>query len=78
MGSSTQVYHDASYLEEVWALFGVGVLILVVRLLVRLRTVGLRQFQGDEYMAFVVLGCYTADAVTVTLVHYTQPENDLV
>ncbi|KAF2163906.1 hypothetical protein M409DRAFT_25683 [Zasmidium cellare ATCC 36951] len=75
---STQVYHDASYLEEVWALFGVGVVILIVRFLVRLRTVGLRQFQGDDYMSFVVLGCYTADAVTVTLVYLEGSNVDYI
>ncbi|KAK4499409.1 hypothetical protein PRZ48_009923 [Zasmidium cellare] len=78
MGSSTQVYHDASYLEEVWALFGVGVVILIIRFLVRLRTVGFRQFQGDDYMSFVVLGCYTADAVTVTLVYLEGSNVDYI
>lgn len=63
---STQVYHDPSYLQEVWALFGLGVVVIVIRFLVRLRQVGLRQFQGDDYMAFIVLGCYTADAITVS------------
>lgn len=69
MGGSTQVYHDPAYLTEVWALFGVGVAIFTVRFIVRLRTVGLRGFQGDDYMALVVLACYTADAITVTITY---------
>lgn len=64
---STQVYHDPSFLREVWGLFAVGVFIIVTRLLVRCRTVGLRRFAGDDFMSVVVLGCYTADAITVCL-----------
>ncbi|KAF2217635.1 hypothetical protein CERZMDRAFT_22710, partial [Cercospora zeae-maydis SCOH1-5] len=54
------------YLIEVWVLFGVGVLIFLARFIVRIRTVGLRQFAGDDYMAMLVLACYTADAATLT------------
>ncbi|KAM3420108.1 hypothetical protein BST61_g3410 [Cercospora zeina] len=64
---STQVYHDQPYLIEVWVLFGVGVLVFLARFIVRIRTVGLRQFAGDDYMAMLVLACYTADAATVTI-----------
>lgn len=65
--SSTQVYHDASYMIEVWSLFGVGVAVLLARFLVRYRTVGIRQFAGDDYMSLVVLACYIADAITVSV-----------
>lgn len=64
--SSTQVHHDPSYMKEVWALFGVGVAVLMARFVVRIRTVGIRQFAGDDYMSLVVLACYVADAVTVS------------
>ncbi|EME38349.1 hypothetical protein DOTSEDRAFT_106055, partial [Dothistroma septosporum NZE10] len=66
---STQVYHDNSYLKEVWGLFGVGVAVLVVRFLVRLRATGWRRFQGDDYMSIVVFVCYAADAITVTIIY---------
>ncbi|GIZ44002.1 hypothetical protein CKM354_000721100 [Cercospora kikuchii] len=65
---STQVYHDQPYLIEVWVLFGVGVLVFLARFIVRIRTVGIRQFAGDDYMAILVLACYTADAATVSVV----------
>lgn len=66
---STQVYHDQEFLKEVWGLFGVGCCVLVLRFIVRLRTVGIRNFQGDDYISMLVLLCYTADAVTVTLTY---------
>jgi hypothetical protein len=61
---STQAYHEPEFLREVWGLYGLGVLILFLRFATRLRTVGVRQSKGDDYMAIVVLFCYTADAVT--------------
>lgn len=78
MGSNTQVYHDPSYLQEVWILFGVGVAVIAVRLLVRMRQVGLRQFQGDDYMTILVLGCYAADAITVTIIYLEGSNVDYI
>ncbi|KAI7670935.1 hypothetical protein KC322_g16075, partial [Hortaea werneckii] len=66
---STQAYHDDEYLREVWILYGIGVLIYFLRFCVRLRTVGVRHFQGDDWMSIGVLLCYTADAVTVTFTY---------
>ncbi|KAK5127580.1 hypothetical protein LTR85_006920 [Meristemomyces frigidus] len=66
---STQAYHNPEFLREVWGLYGVGVAVLVLRSLVRLRTVGLRKFQGDDYIIIFVLFCYTADAVASTLAY---------
>ncbi len=53
---STQPYHDPSFLKEVWGLYGFGCGILILRMIVRIRTVGLR-WQGDDYMAVAVLLC---------------------
>ncbi|KAF5858998.1 hypothetical protein ETB97_003489 [Aspergillus alliaceus] len=47
-------YSDKSFLPEQWAEFGFGVLIIFVRMGVRIRTVGLRGFQGDDYFAFLL------------------------
>ncbi|KAI7530867.1 hypothetical protein KC331_g14438 [Hortaea werneckii] len=66
---STQAYHDDEYLREVWILYGIGVLIYFLRFCVRLRTVGIRHFQGDDWTSIAVLLCYTADAVTVTFTY---------
>lgn len=51
---STQVYHDPKFLREVWGLFGVGLCIILFRIIVRLRTIGIRQFQGDDYLTIFV------------------------
>jgi len=58
-----------------------GAAVLVTRLAVRARTVGVRQFCGDDYITLVVLLCYIGDAVTVDLtyrfgtnVDFTQAE----
>ncbi|KAI7329371.1 hypothetical protein KC315_g6176 [Hortaea werneckii] len=66
---STQAYHDDEYLREVWILYGIGVLIYFLRFCVRLRTVGIRHFQGDDWTSIAVLLFYTADAVTVTFTY---------
>ncbi|KXT07693.1 hypothetical protein AC578_10247 [Pseudocercospora eumusae] len=66
---STQVYHDPSFLREVWVLFGIGVGIVLARFAVRLRTVGWRNFAGDDYLSIAVLACYTADAIAVTITY---------
>ena len=66
---STQAYHDDEYLREVWILYGIGLLIYFLRFCVRLRTVGIRHFQGDDWMSIAVLLCYTADALTVTFTY---------
>lgn len=64
---STQAFHDSSFLKEVWGLYGVGMAIIATRFVVRTRAVGVRGWQGDDWMAIVVLACYTCDAATVQL-----------
>lgn len=59
---STQPYHDPSFLKEVWGLFGVGCFIFFLRFLVRIRAVGVKGFQGDDYIAIAVLACTVFDS----------------
>ncbi|KAK9422149.1 hypothetical protein SUNI508_05157 [Seiridium unicorne] len=61
---------DPSFLDEVWGLYAVGMTVLTLRFLVRLKTVGIRGLQGDDLFALLVVFMYTIDAVTVTLVYY--------
>ncbi|KAH9818180.1 hypothetical protein Tdes44962_MAKER05374 [Teratosphaeria destructans] len=70
MGSSTQPYHNPEFLREVWILYAIGLLVLGLRFAVRIRSVGFKGWQGDDYMAIVVIFCYTADAVTVTETYF--------
>ena len=44
--------------------------ILILRTIVRLRTVGVRNFQGDDYIILMVFLCYIGDAVSVTFAYY--------
>lgn len=53
---------------EVWALFGLGCTILFSRFAVRIRAVGIRGFQGDDFFAMLVLIFYAMDASTVHLI----------
>ena len=47
-----------------------GASILLLRLAVRARTVGIRQFDGDDYISVIVLLCYIGDAITVDLTYH--------
>lgn len=61
-------YNDPRYLPEVWAWFGIGCLTLVLRYTVRIRTVGFRGFQGDDYIMAFAFIMYMLDAILVTLI----------
>lgn len=54
---STQPYHDPSFLTEMWWLYSVGVFIIFLRIAVRLKTVGFRGWQGDDFVVILVLAC---------------------
>lgn len=45
---------DVPLLQEQWAEYGVGILVILLRFFVRGRLVGLRGLQGDDYMVVVV------------------------
>jgi hypothetical protein len=55
-------------LPEVWGLYGVGVTILFLRFATRIKTVGFRNFQGDDYFSILTLALYTMDAATVHII----------
>ncbi|VUC29857.1 unnamed protein product [Clonostachys rosea] len=61
---------DETFLQEVWILYGIGTLILVLRHIIRARSVGFKGLQGDDYFAMLVLALYTIDAVTVHNVYF--------
>ncbi|KAH8893942.1 hypothetical protein GQ53DRAFT_793407 [Thozetella sp. PMI_491] len=63
---------DPTFLSEVWGLFGFGCTILFLRFAVRIRTVGIRGLQGDDFFAVLVLAFYTMDAATVTIIYHTK------
>ncbi|CAF3484494.1 hypothetical protein SNK03_012803 [Fusarium graminearum] len=65
-----QIEDKPAFLYESWGLFALGLIILLARFTVRLRTVGWRGLQGDDAFSFLVLLFYTTDAVTVHLIYY--------
>jgi hypothetical protein len=64
-------YHQ--FLQETWALYGIGMIILTLRFLTRIKTVGFRGFQGDDYFSLLVVGFYTMDAATVHIICMVTP-----
>lgn len=45
---------DVPLMQEQWAEYGVGILVIFLRFFVRGRLVGLRGLQGDDYMIVMV------------------------
>ncbi|GAB7357646.1 hypothetical protein MBLNU459_g0142t1 [Dothideomycetes sp. NU459] len=58
-------------LAEVWAWYVLGVFVLALRYIARIRTVGVKGLQGDDFMSIGTLCFFTMDAATVTVVYYT-------
>jgi hypothetical protein len=68
---STQVYHDETYVQEVWAWTALGILAFVARFTIRLRIVPWRNLQGDDWMGIAVLLFFLGlTAVKLTVYHY--------
>lgn len=53
-GLDSLLKRDSTYMTEVWTWFGIGVTVIFVRFGVRVRMVGLRGFQGDDYVTIMV------------------------
>lgn len=51
-----------------WAEFGIGAAIILLRFAVRIKTVGFKGFQGDDYFSAAVLFFWTLDAALVDIV----------
>ncbi|CAI6091716.1 unnamed protein product, partial [Clonostachys chloroleuca] len=58
------------FLQETWALDGIGTAILLLRFAVRFKTIGIRRLQFDDLFVFLVLIFYACDAATVHLVYF--------
>ncbi|KAH8198270.1 hypothetical protein TruAng_007568 [Truncatella angustata] len=67
--SDAGLERNASFLNEIWTLYGIGMTILIMRLAVRLYSSGFRGLRGDDFFAFLVMIMYTCDAATVHLVY---------
>ena len=58
-------------MKEVWGLYGVGVFVILLRMVVRIRTVGFKGWQGDDYMAVAVLVCKTSTSALAMILLLT-------
>ncbi|CAI6335580.1 unnamed protein product [Periconia digitata] len=67
--SDTGLERVPSFLPEIWTWYGVGMFILFMRFAARLRTVGIRGLELDDFFASLVAIMYTCDAATVHLVY---------
>lgn len=76
-GPAVDLEQDNTYLPEVWSLYAIGVIFILVRVAVRLRTVGVRGFHGDDYLVFLCLAFYTVNAVIVQITYYTGGNIDV-
>lgn len=56
------------FLPEVWALYGIGMAVLLLRFVTRLKTVGLKGFQGDDYMSILTIAFFTAGVTAVHII----------
>ncbi|KAH7007287.1 hypothetical protein EDB80DRAFT_645567 [Ilyonectria destructans] len=59
-----------SFLREAWALYSIGTIILLSRFGIRIKTVGWRGMQGDDFFSACVLVFYAMDAFTVHLIYF--------
>ncbi|KAH8900496.1 hypothetical protein GQ53DRAFT_619057, partial [Thozetella sp. PMI_491] len=59
------------FLPEVWAFLGVGYSVLFLRFAVRIKTVGIRGFQGDDLLVAMVALLYGFDAGSVYIIYYS-------
>lgn len=67
---------DRRFLPEIWALYSIGVLWVMLRFAVRLRTVGLRGLRVDDGFAFFAVLCWTIIIVGIHVTYSTATNID--
>ncbi|EUC43976.1 hypothetical protein COCMIDRAFT_99370 [Bipolaris oryzae ATCC 44560] len=67
---------DDKFLPEVWGLYSVGALWLLLRFAVRLRTVGVMGLQLDDGFAFVTLIAWTYTCAVTEIMYHTGTNTD--
>lgn len=67
---------DDKFLPEVWSLYSVGALWLLLRFAVRLRTVGIVGMQLDDGLAFVALIAWTYTCAIIEIIYHTGTNAD--
>jgi len=67
---------DDGYLPEVWGLYSIATLWLVLRFAVCFRTVGLKGLRMDDGLAFIVLVAWTYTCAVIHITYYTGINTD--
>ncbi|THC93274.1 hypothetical protein EYZ11_007260 [Aspergillus tanneri] len=62
------VTYNTTWITELWALFGIGTFIILMRLVFRWRMLGLRGLAGDDYTCIPILACHVVNATGAYLV----------
>jgi hypothetical protein len=67
---------DSEFLPEVWGLYSIGALWLVLRFVVLLRTVGIMGLRLDDGFALVALTAWTYTCAITEIMYYTGTNSD--
>jgi hypothetical protein len=67
---------DDEFLPEVWGLYSIGTLWLVMRFAVCFLTVGLKGLRMDDGLAFIALVAWTYTCASIHITYYTGTNTD--
>lgn len=67
---------DDEFLPEVWGLYSIGTLWVVLRLAVRLRTDGIKSFRIDDGFALIALSAWTYTCAIIQITYHTGTNTD--
>ncbi|KAF2623090.1 hypothetical protein BU25DRAFT_462242 [Macroventuria anomochaeta] len=67
---------DSEFLPEVWGLYSLGTLWIMLRFAVRLRTDGIRGLRLDDGFAFLALFAWTYTCAIIQITYYTGTNTD--
>ena len=67
---------DSEFLPEVWGLYSLGTLWLVLRYVVRIRVDGIKGLRLDDALAGVVLFAWTYTCAVIQITYYTGTSMD--
>ncbi|KAL4912889.1 hypothetical protein BDW62DRAFT_215975 [Aspergillus aurantiobrunneus] len=60
--------HSSPYHTEAWAEYGVGVVVILARLFARVKVVGFKNWQGDDYFTIIALLFWTGELTMLELI----------
>lgn len=67
---------DKEFLPEVWGLYSVGTLWIILRFAVVIRMKGIRGLKLDDGLAFIALFAWTYTCAIIEITYYTGTNND--